>query len=177
MICQPSLFAHISSRYHAFKSEVLKDSHCETAQFWARYMDIIQIVLTLIRATRKTTLNCMSALSVCLVPTVHCTQSQQLRTICTCITDYTHNLSDTHHRCKELRQNGFSVSQSLVVCLRNAFDITIRQTIKRYYRLQQLELHFVLQMEWYITHHIRAHYIETSLQWTEMKYSICFDAK
>ena len=140
-------------------------------------MDIIQMVLTLIRATRKTTLNCMSALSVCLVLKVHCTQSQQLRTICTCITDYTHNLSDTHHRCKELQQNGFSVSQSLVLCLRNAFDITIRQTKKRYYRLQQLELHFVLQMEWCITHHIRAQYIETSLQWTEMKYSICSDAK
>ena len=99
-------------------------------------------VLTLISATRKTTLNCMSALSVCLVPKVHCTQSQQLRTICTSVTDYKHNLSDTHHRCKELQQNGFSVSQSLVLCLRNAFDITIRQTIKRYYRLQQLELHF-----------------------------------
>ena len=105
------------------------------------------MVLTLIRATRKTTLNCMAALAVCLVPKVHCTQSQQLRTICTCVTDYTHNLSDAHHRCKELQQNGFSVSPSLVLCLRNAFDITIRQTIKRYYRLQQLELHFVLQME------------------------------
>ena len=78
MICQPSLFAHINSRYHAFKSEVLKDSHCETAQFWARYMDIIQMVLTLIRDTRKTPLNYMSALSVCLVPKVHCTQSQQV---------------------------------------------------------------------------------------------------
>ena len=81
------------------------------------------MVLTLIRATRKTTLNCMSALSVCLVPKVHCTQSQQLRTICTCVTDYTQNLSDTHHGCKELQQNWFSVSQSLVLCLRNAFDI------------------------------------------------------
>ena len=49
----PSLFAHIKSRYHAFKSKVLKDSHCETAQFWARCMDIIQMVMTLIRATRK----------------------------------------------------------------------------------------------------------------------------
>ena len=135
------------------------------------------MVLTLIRATRKTTLNCMSALSVCLVPKVHCTQSQQLRTICTCVTDYTHNLSDIHHRCKELQQNGLSVSQSLVLCLRNVSDITIRQTIKRYYRLQQLELHFVLRMEWCITHHIRAQYIETSLQWIEMKYSICSDAK
>ena len=78
MINQPSLFAHINSRYHAFKAEVLKDSHCETAQIWARYMYmyIIQMVLTLIRATMKTTLNCFPALSVCLVPNVHYTQSQ-----------------------------------------------------------------------------------------------------
>ena len=108
---------------------------------------MIKMVLTLIRATRKTTLNCMSSLSVFLVPNVHCKRSQQLHTICTCITDYTHKF-DTHRRCKELlEQNGFSVSQPLVLCLRNAFDITIRQTIKRYYRLQQLELRFVLQME------------------------------
>ena len=109
---------------------------------------MIQMVLTLIRAARNTTLNCMSSLSVCIVPNVHCKRSQQLHTICTCVTDYTHKF-DTHHRCKELLgQIGFSVSQPLVLCLRNAFDITIRQTIKRYYRLQQLELRFVLQMEW-----------------------------
>ena len=157
MIYQPSLFAHIKQyRYHAFKSEVLKDSHCETPHFWARYMDMIQMVLTLIAATRKTTLNCMSSLSVGRVSNVHCKRSQQLRTIFTCVTDYTHKF-DTHRRCKELlEQNGFSVSQPLVLCLRNAFDITIRQTIKRYYRLQQLELRFVLQMELCITHHIRA---------------------
>ena len=137
---------------------------------------MIQMVLTLIRATRKTTLDCMSSLSVCLVPTVHYKRSQQLRTICTCVTDYTHKF-DTHRRCKELfKQNGFSVSQPLVLCLRNAFDITIMQTIKRYYRLQQLELRFVLQMELCTIHHIRAQYIETTLQCTEMKYSICSDA-
>ena len=96
------------------------------------------MVLTLIRATRKTTLNCMSSLSVCLVPNVHSKRSQQPRTICTCVTDYTHKF-DTHRRCKELiEQNGFSVSQPLVFCLRNVFDITIRQAIKMYYRLQQL---------------------------------------
>ena len=112
VIYQPLLFAHINSRYYAFKSEVLKDSHCETGC----YMDIIQMVLTL----KTTSLNCMSALSVCLVPKVHCTCSQQLNTICTCVTDYTHSLSDTHCRCKELlKQNGFSVSQSLVLSLRN----------------------------------------------------------
>ena len=109
---------------------------------------MIQMVLTLIRATKKTALSYMSSLSVCLVPNVHCKGSQQLRTICTCVTDYTHKF-DIHRRCKELlEQNGFSVSQLFVLCLRNAFDITIRQTIKRYYRLQQLELRFALQMEW-----------------------------
>ena len=138
---------------------------------------MIPMVLTLLRAARKTTLNCMSSLSVCLVPNVHCKRSQQLLTICTCVTDYTHKF-DTHRRCKELvEQSGFSVSQLLVLCLRNAFDITIRQTIKRYYRLQQPELHFILQMELCITHHIRAQYIETTLQCTEMEYSICSDAK
>ena len=138
---------------------------------------MIQMVLTLIRATRKTTLNCMSSLSVCLVPNDHCKRSQQLRTICTCVSDYTYKF-DTHRRCKELlEQNGFSVSQPFVLCLRNVFDITIRQTIKRYYRLQQLELRFLIQMEWCITHHTRAQYIETTLQCTEMKYSICSDAK
>ena len=140
-------------------------------------MDMIQMLSTLIRATRKTILNCISSLSVCLVPNVHCKRSQQLRTICTFVTDYTYKF-DTNRRCKELfEQNGFSVSQPLVLCLRNDFDITIRQTIKRYYRLQQLELHLVLQMEWCITHHIRAQYIETTLQCTEMKYSICSGAK
>ena len=105
---------------------------------------MIQMVLTLIRATRKTTLNCMSSLSVCLVPNIHCKGSQKLRTICTCVTDYTHKF-DTYRKCKELlEQNGFSVSQQVVLCLRNAFDITIGQTIKMYYRLQQLELRFVL---------------------------------
>ena len=48
------------------------------------------MVFTLIRATKKTTLNCMSALSVCIVPNVNCKRSQQLRTICTCVTDNTY---------------------------------------------------------------------------------------
>ena len=76
---------------------------------------------------------------------------------------HSYNVSGTRCRCIELlEQNKFSVSQSLVLCLRHAFDITIRQTInpvpsqRRYYRLEQLDLRFVLQMEWCITLHIRA---------------------
>ena len=39
--------------------------------------------------------------------------------------------------------------------------------------LQQLERTFVLQMEWCITHHIRAQYIETTLQCTKMNLLRC----
>ena len=39
--------------------------------------------------------------------------------------------------------------------------------------LQQLELRFVLQMEWCITHHIRAQDIETTLQCTKMNLLRC----
>ena len=113
---------------------------------------MIQMVLTLIRAKKKTTLNCISSLSVCLVPNVHCKRSQQLRIIYTCVTDYTHKF-DTHRRCKELlEQNGFSVSQPLVLCLRNAFGITIRQTIKRYYSATRTTLRTTDGMVYYSSH-------------------------
>ena len=129
-------------------------------------MDIIQMVLTLIRATRKLTLKCMSALSS-LVPNVHCKRSQQLHTICTGANDYPHKFCLIHIA----DAKNFSNKMGLVCHnhWRTAFDRTIRQTIKRYYRLQQLKLRFVLQMEWCTTHHIRAQYIETTLQCTEMK--------
>ena len=81
-------------------------------------MDIIQMVLKLIRATRKTTLNCMSVVSVCLVPDGHCTRSHQLHTKCITLI----NLSDTHRRCKELlEQNGFSVSPIIGSLLNKCF--------------------------------------------------------
>ena len=107
-------------------------------------MDIIQRVLTLIRATRKTTFELHVSLymyaSFPIVFIAHDHNNYAQLYLITLI-----NLSDTHHRCKELlEQNGLNVSQTLVLCLRNAFDITIRQTIIRYYRLQQLELRFVL---------------------------------
>ena len=100
------------------------------------------MVFTLIRATRKTTLNCFLALSVCLVHNVYCTRSQQLRTMCSCVTESIclRHIADA---------NNFSNIMGLVcynLCLRKACDSTIRHTMKRYYRLQQLELRFVLQM-------------------------------
>ena len=99
---------------------------------------MIQMVLTLVRATRKTTLNCMSSLYVCLVPMFIANDHNNYAKYVPVYLITLINLSNAHRRCKELlEQNGFSVSQPLVLCLRNGFDITIRQTIKRYYRFQQ----------------------------------------
>ena len=170
MIYHSLLFARINSRYHAFKAEVLKDIHCETAQFWARYMYLIQIVLTLTLQGNNFELHVSSCCMPCSQCSLHTiTTTTHIMYLCNWL-----NLSDTHYRCKELlEQNGFSVSQSLVLCLRNAFDITIRQTInpalsqRMYYRLQHLELRFILQMEWCISHHIRAQYNKKILQCTE----------
>ena len=131
-------------------------------------MGMIQMVLTLIWAKRKTTLNCMSSLSVCLVPNVHCKRSQQLRTIYTCVTDYTQKC-DTRCRCKDLlEQNGFSVSQPLVLCLRNAFDITIRQTIKRYDSATRTMLCTTDGMVYYSSHQSSIYWNNSSMHWNEI---------
>ena len=46
-------FRNYFQRYHDFILEVLNGTHGKTAQFWMRYMDIIQKILTLIRATKE----------------------------------------------------------------------------------------------------------------------------
>ena len=149
----------------------VRESKKWTAQFWAGYMDIIQMVFTLIRATKKTTLNCMSALSVCIVPNVNCKRSQQIRNICTCVTDYTYKFIWYTSQMQRTSQRKWVYCDTTIgSLLEKCFWDTMRQTIKRYSRLQQLELRFVVQMEWCITHLIRAQYIETTLQCTEMKY-------
>ena len=93
---------------------------------WAGYMDIIQMVLTLIRATKKTTLNCMQlylyALFLMFIANDHNNYAEYVPVYLITLI----NLSDTHRRCKELEQNRSIVTQPLVLCLRNAFDITIR---------------------------------------------------
>ena len=52
------------------------------SQFWARCMDIIQMVLTLITAASKATNYCISALSVRIVSNVLGIRSRKLRTLC-----------------------------------------------------------------------------------------------
>ena len=153
MIHQPSLFAHINSI----------DTMHSNRKFWktvtVKQLSTGQGIWVWFRwcwhwlgLKRKQLWIACHLLSVCLVPNVHCKRSQQLRTICTCVTDYTHKF-DTHRRCKEfLEQNGFSVSQPLVLSLRNVFDITIRQTIKRYYSATRITLRTTDGMVYYSSH-------------------------
>ena len=86
------------------------------------------------------------------------------------VPDYTHKFVwyTSQMQISSRKKYGICVSQPLVLSLRNAFYITIRQTIKRYYRLQQLELRIVLQMEWCITHHIRAQQNNSSMHLNEI---------
>ena len=73
---------------------------------------MIQMVLTLIRATRKTTLNCMSSLSYALFPMFIANDHNNYAKYVPVYLITLINLSDAHHRCKELlEQNGFGVSQ------------------------------------------------------------------
>ena len=46
-------FKEYFQRYRTFTSELLDGIHGKTAQFWMRYMDIVQKILTLIRATKE----------------------------------------------------------------------------------------------------------------------------
>ena len=83
------------------------------------------------------------------------------------------NLFKTHPGCKELlEQNGFSVSRSKVTCSRNAVDITIEQTINRHAKSQGgiigYSRNYAAYYRWCVTRHLRAQYVEASLQRTEM---------
>ena len=52
-IKQSEVFRAYFDNYSAFKSEALNDIHGKTAQFWERFMSIIQTILVLIRATKE----------------------------------------------------------------------------------------------------------------------------
>ena len=65
MVEQSEDFRNYFEKYHAFNSEILKDSRGTTAQL---YMDIIQMVLTLIRTTKENNLELYIAALYALCP-------------------------------------------------------------------------------------------------------------
>ena len=173
MVEQSEDFKKYFEKYHAFRSEVLKGSHGKTAQFWARYMEIIQMVLTLIRATKENNLELHIAALYALCPMYFAYHhTNYARNIPVYLITFL-NLPEIHPGCKELlEQNGFSVSRSSVPFSRNAVDITIEQTINRHAKSQGgiigFSRNYAAYYRWCITPHIRAKYVEATLQRTEM---------
>ena len=101
----------------------------KTAQFWVRYMDIIQIILTFIRATKENGIDTHIAYD-------HTSCAGYVLAYLMTPMD----LSDTHPGCKELLEpNRFSVSRPSFPCTRNAVDITIEQTIYRHAKLGTMQ--------------------------------------
>ena len=160
-------------KYSAFKSELLNGTYGKTAQFWSMYMNIIQTILILIRATKENDLDLHIAALYALCPMFfaydHCNYARYVP--CYLITLM--NLPDTHPGCKELLQkNGFSVSRSSVPLSRNPVDITIEQTINRHAKSQGgiigFSRNYAAYYRWCMTRHLRAQYVEATLKRTEM---------
>ena len=61
-------FRSYFEKYKAFKSEALDGAYGKTVQFWSRYMDIIQTILILIRATKENNLDLHIAALYALCP-------------------------------------------------------------------------------------------------------------
>ena len=136
-------------------------------------MDIVQKILTLIRATKENNLQLHIAYLYALCPMFfaydHCCYARYVPVNLMTLM----NLSKTHPGCKELlEQNGFSVSRSKVPCSRNAVDITNEQTINGHAKSQEGIIEFsrkyATYYRWCVTRHLRAQYVELSLQRTEM---------
>ena len=89
-------------RYRTFTSELLDGNHGKTAQFWMRHMDIVQKILTLIRATKENNLQLHIAALYALCPMFfaydHCNYARYVPVYLITLM----YLSKTHPGCKEL---------------------------------------------------------------------------
>ena len=160
-------------KYNAFKSEALNGIHGKTAQFWSRYMSIIHTILILIRATKENDLDLHIAALYALCPMFFAYDHYNYARYVPCYLMTLLNLPDTHPGCRELLQkNGFSVSRSSVPLSRNPVDITIEQTINRHANSKGgiigFSRNYAAYYRWCMTRHLRAQYVEATLQRTEM---------
>ena len=160
-------------KFNAFKSEALNGIHGKTAMFWTKYMTIFETILILIRATKENDLDLHIAALYALCPMFfaydHCNYARYVP----CYLMKLMNLPETHPGCRELLQkNGFSVSRSSVPLSRNPVDIIIEQTINRHAKSQGgiigFSRNYAAYYRWCMTRHLRAQYVEATLQRTEM---------
>ena len=170
---QSEEFKAYFEKYNMFKSEVLSGDHGKTAQFWAKYMHVVEMILILIRATKENDLDLHIAALHALCPMFFAYDHTNYARYVPVYIMTLMNLDVTHPVCKKLlEQNGFSVSRSSVPLSRNAVDITIEQTINRHAKSQGgiigFSRNYAAYYRWCITRHLRAQYVEATLQRTEM---------
>ena len=130
-------FRNYFEKYSVFKSEVLHGALGKTAQFWSRYMNIVQTILFLIRAIKENDLDLHIAAFYALCQMFfaydHCNYARYVP----CYLLTLMNLSTMHPRCKELlEEKGFNISRSSITLSRNPVDITIEQTINHHAKSQ-----------------------------------------
>ena len=160
-------------KYSAFKSELLNGTYGNTALFWSVYMNTIQTILIFIRATKGNDLDLHIAALYALCQMFFAYEYCNYARYVPCYIMTLMNLQDTHPGCKELLQkNGFSVSRSSVPLSRNPVYITIEQTINRHAKSQGgitgFSRNCAAYYRWCMTRHLRAQYVEATLQRTEM---------
>ena len=87
-------------KFNAFKSEALNGIHGKTAQFWTKYMTIIETILILIRATKENDLDLHIAALYALCPMFfaydHCNYARYVP----CYLMTLMNLPETHPGCR-----------------------------------------------------------------------------
>lgn len=159
--------------YSEFKDSIRKGEHGKTAQFWLGYMDIIQMVLTFIKASKENNLDLHIAALYKLCPLFFAFDHQNYARYVPVYLMSLLNLTTTHPGATELlKRNGFSVSRSGVPNSRNPVDITIEQTINKHAKSQGgiigFSRNYSAYYRWCTTRHCRAKYVEATLQTTDM---------
>ena len=120
-----------------FQDSIRRGEMCKTAQFWLQYMDVINMILVLIKATKENDLDLyiVSLYEHCpmFFAYDHCNYARYVPVYMMTLL----NMSATHPGATELlHRNGFSVSRSSVPKCRDPVDITIEQTINKHDKCQ-----------------------------------------
>ena len=156
-------FLEYFERYQAFKEDVRRGDLGKTDQFWIQYIDILQQILMLIKATKENDLESHIGLLHDLCPLFFAFDHVNYARYTSVYLMTLENLENTHPGATELlKRNGFSVARSAVPKCRNPVDITIEQTINKQAKCQGVIVGFsrnyAAYYRWCTTRHYRAKY-------------------
>ena len=141
--------------------------------FWLMYSDCVWVLFRFQQAVKQNNfdmyLESLRQLCSLLFSSDHQNYARYLPVYLTTLT----NLQTSHPGSEELlRENGFSVSRSDVPGCHNPIDLTIEQTINRHAKSSGGVIGFsrnpAAYYRWCITRHMRASYVESTLDRVDM---------